>query len=425
MDPIHARARQIALIQDAKGLGTGLVVSPDGWIVTNKHVAPSAGPFRVVLASGRDVHGVGVHQSPHHDLALVKVAAATPDFLDLEREVSDEFRVGDVVYALGHPRGCRFSVARGIISNPHREFDKEYFIQTDVSINPGNSGGPLVDERGRLVGIVTMVLTHSQGLGFAVPGYTAADYARTVHRLIRHGVVKVPTALLEAADRAGDSPAEVVRRALGMLSEQGRVAIKEELPDEGTTKLERRGAAVRVTVDGGALVVHGDVCTLGPAERSNARFLGRLLELGASRELGGACFGLDGDRLRVTAIRSAARLDVVDAFELVDAVAHLTATWAEKVTTLFLEDRHGPSTLVDAAPSATATDPGYPLLHAPPLTHDAPATPAAPQPPPADDPGYPILQMPPMPEGYAPAPPPAQPPVADDATTGAARKLPW
>jgi S1-C subfamily serine protease len=114
-DAIHARAQQIALIQDAEGLGTGLVVSPDGWILTNKHVAPNAGPFRVVLAGGQNVHGVGVHQSAHHDLAMVKIAAPTGAFLDLEREVNDAFRVGDVVYAIGHPRGCRFSVARGFI----------------------------------------------------------------------------------------------------------------------------------------------------------------------------------------------------------------------------------------------------------------------------------------------------------------------
>src|SRR5258706_1332019 len=66
-DMIRMRTGQIVLVQDSKGLGTGVVVGPDGWILTNKHVAPSVGPYRVVLATGMNVHGVGVHQSVHHD----------------------------------------------------------------------------------------------------------------------------------------------------------------------------------------------------------------------------------------------------------------------------------------------------------------------------------------------------------------------
>ena len=371
-DAIHARAQQIALIQDAEGLGTGLVVSPDGWILTNKHVAPNAGPFRVVLASGQNVHGVGVHQSAHHDLAMVKVAVPTGAALDLERDVNDTFAVGDVVYALGHPRGCRFSVARGIISNPHREFDKEFFIQTDVSINPGNSGGPLVDEEGRLVGIVTMQLTFSQGLGFAVPGYTAADYVRYVHRLIRQGVVKVPAALLEAASQTVETPAEVVRRALDMLVEQGRVHIDEERFDDGYTRLKRRGAVIEVRCDGGAFEVVGKIAALGPSERGDAHFLGRLLALNATRELGGAAFGVSENELRVGVTRTSSRLDAATAFEAIDTVSHLAETWGEKVTSLYFEERPAPPApapvSADAPPTAVgaAVDPGYPVLQAPP-----------------------------------------------------------
>src|SRR5688572_9781656 len=76
-DMIKQRTQQIALVQDSKGLGTGVVVGPDGWILTNRHVAPSVGPFRVILADGRNVNGVGVHQSSHHDLAIVKVGVET------------------------------------------------------------------------------------------------------------------------------------------------------------------------------------------------------------------------------------------------------------------------------------------------------------------------------------------------------------
>src|SRR5262249_32882298 len=111
---IHARSAQVVLIQDSKGLGTGVVVGADGWVLTNKHVAPSVGPFRVILANGSNVTGVGLHQSTHHDLAIVKVGIATPEVFDLARDVAEDFHVGEEVFALGHPRGCRFSVSRGI-----------------------------------------------------------------------------------------------------------------------------------------------------------------------------------------------------------------------------------------------------------------------------------------------------------------------
>jgi hypothetical protein len=355
---IRARTGQIVLIQDSKGLGTGLIVGADGWILSNKHVAPSVGPFRVILANGQNVHGVGVHQSAHHDLAIVKVAVPTPDWFDLDRDVAEDYTVGEEVFALGHPRGCRFSVSRGIISNPHREFEKEYFVQTDVAINPGNSGGPLVNALGQLVGIVTMSLSWSQGLGFCVPGDTAADYVRYVRRLVRQNVVKIPDVLLANATEAERPALEVVRGAIDVLAEAGKIAIEEEKPEEGWAKLKRKNSEVEVKVENDTLRVWGRVAKLGPAERNNAKLLFQLLQKNNS-ELGGPCFFVDGeDDLRIGLVRPTTGLDAMQAFWVIDQVSHLVDDWRAKVTTMAF----GATTTVSAS---STENPGYPLIQLP------------------------------------------------------------
>jgi hypothetical protein len=364
-DMIRARSAQVVLIQDSKGLGTGVVVGADGWVLTNKHVAPSVGPFRVILANGSNVTGVGFHQSPHHDLAVVKVASATPDVFDLERDVTDDFHVGEEVFALGHPRGCRFSVSRGIISNPHREFEKEYFVQTDVSINPGNSGGPLVDRHGRLVGIVTMSFSYSQGLGFAVPGYTAADYVRYVRRLVRQGVVKIPAALLEHAASDQRSPEEIVRGAIDALAETGKASIEEEKAETGLTKLRRRNALVDVTCKDNVLTVTGRVATVGPAERRDAVFLEKLLKLNGGSELGGASFTLRDNEIHIGLSRPTTGLDGLQAFWAVDLVSHLVDSWGGRIAGLFFEQS-----------AITSPVPEYPTITLPePPSNDVTAQP--------------------------------------------------
>jgi hypothetical protein len=354
---IHTRTGQIVLIQDSKGLGTGLVVGADGWILTNKHVAPSVGPFRVILADGQNVHGVGVHQCAHHDLAIVKVGVPTPEAMDLTRDVAEDFTVGEEVFALGHPRGCRFSVSRGIISNPHREFEKEHFVQTDVAINPGNSGGPLVDAEGRLVGIVTMSLTFSQGLGFCVPGYIAADYVRHARRLVRQNVVRVPEILLASAGHAERPALELVRGAVDVLTSSGRVAIKEDEPERGWCKLERKGSEIEVEVTNDTLRVWGRAARLGPSERGDARFLLQLLEKN-HRDLGGPCFFVADDALCVGLVRPTTGLDALQAFWVIDQVSHCVEEWSRKITAMAF----GPA----AEPTdPQGADPGYPLLQLP------------------------------------------------------------
>ena len=343
MDAVHRVAKQIVCILDPKGLGTGLIVGDDGWVLTNKHVAPNAGPFRVVLADGRNVAGVGLHQDAHLDLAIVKLAIDTPGAFDLENEVHDEMTVGTEVYALGHPRGCKFSTARGIVSNPYREIDDVHYVQTDCAINPGNSGGPLLDTEGKLAGIVSMMAAFSQGLGFAVPGALAADYVRQVRRLVRAGVVAIPDRVLEEAQHAFEGPEGAVRDGVEQLVAAGRaqVEMEEEPRDEGV-RLVRGKIRVDVSWKDGTLVARGRVAALGPQESKDAALLTWLLEVNGGGELGGASLGVVDGALEVAMRVPTAGLSVPAAYGAIDRILELTATWSERVGKRVWEAAHAP-----------------------------------------------------------------------------------
>ncbi len=155
------------------GLGSGVIVSPDGYILTNNHVVNNATEIQVALSDGRQFTAKVVGTDPKSDVALIRIKADNLPALTLAD--SDKAEVGDVVLAIGNPFGIGQTVTKGIISAKDRTTsgqNDEDFIQTDAAINPGNSGGALVDTDGRLVGINSEILTHSggnQGIGFAVP----------------------------------------------------------------------------------------------------------------------------------------------------------------------------------------------------------------------------------------------------------------
>jgi serine protease Do len=155
------------------GLGSGVIVSPDGYILTNNHVVNNASEIQVALNDGRQFTAKVVGTDPKTDVAVVKIKADGLPALTLAD--SDKVEIGDVVLAIGNPFGIGQTVTKGIVSAKDRttsgDMDED-FIQTDAAINPGNSGGALVDTDGRLVGINSAILTHSggnQGIGFAVP----------------------------------------------------------------------------------------------------------------------------------------------------------------------------------------------------------------------------------------------------------------
>jgi serine protease Do len=173
------------------GLGSGVIVSKDGYILTNNHVVDGAKEVKVTLADGREFTAKVVGRDPKSDIAVVKINA--DDLPVVPMADSSKVEVGDVVLAIGNPFGVGQTVTQGIVSATDRGNmgieDYEDFIQTDAAINPGNSGGALVDIDGRLIGINTAILSRSggsQGVGFAIP----SNLARSVmDSLVQYGKV--------------------------------------------------------------------------------------------------------------------------------------------------------------------------------------------------------------------------------------------
>ena len=187
----HMQQRQP---QIEHGMGSGVVISPDGYIVTNNHVIDGAVDIRVTTSNRRVLKAKLVGADPLTDLAVLKVNGS--DLASAPWGDSKEVRPGQTVLAFGNPYGFRFTVTRGIVSavnranpDPTDRSKPGEFIQTDAAINPGNSGGPLVDARGQVVGINTFLISSSgsfSGMGFAIPSQIVRP---TVEALIRDGKV--------------------------------------------------------------------------------------------------------------------------------------------------------------------------------------------------------------------------------------------
>jgi serine protease Do len=253
--------------------GSGVIVTGDGYVLTNHHVVAGADRIHVVLSDRRDLIARLVGSDPHTDVAVLKIEAAhlSPAALGDSAKV----RVGQFALAMGNPFGVGQTVTLGIIGAVSRGrmgiTDYEDFLQTDAAINPGNSGGPLVDVEGRVIGVNTAILTMggggNEGVGFAVP----SDLARTVmDQLVREG--------------------HVIRGWLG-------VAVDDVSPGEA----EKRGGSLE-----GALV--GDVSPGGPAAKAGVQRGDVLVALNGEPIADGRAL-----RLRVAQLPpgSVVRLDVI------------------------------------------------------------------------------------------------------------------
>ncbi|AOI69284.1 MULTISPECIES: Do family serine endopeptidase [Burkholderia] len=171
--------------EPAANLGSGVIVSPEGYILTNQHVVDGADQIEVALADGRTATAKVIGIDPETDLAVLKINMTDLPTITLGR--SDQSRVGDVVLAIGNPFGVGQTVTMGIISALGRNHlginTFENFIQTDAPINPGNSGGALVDVNGNLLGINTAIYSRSGGslgIGFAIPVSTARTVLESI-----------------------------------------------------------------------------------------------------------------------------------------------------------------------------------------------------------------------------------------------------
>jgi serine protease Do len=233
------------------GLGSGVIVSQDGYILTNNHVVDGATDVRVTLPDRREFKATVVGTDPKTDVAVLKIDAHELPVVTVGN--SSKLQVGDAVLAIGNPYGVGQTVTMGIVSATGRANlgieDYEDFIQTDASINPGNSGGALVNDRGELVGINTAILAGgsggNQGIGFAVP----VNLARQVmDEIVTHGHVTRASLGVTIQEV---TPA--IAKAMGLNGPNGALVSK-VIPDSAAERAGLQSGDVITEVNGTPIV---------------------------------------------------------------------------------------------------------------------------------------------------------------------------
>jgi len=237
----------VVKIEAAKGLrggtGSGFVFTPNGYILTNSHVVDGARTVDVVLHDGRRFPAERVGDDPHTDLAVVQVKADGLPVVELGE--SKPLKPGQLAIAIGNPYGFTYSVTAGVISALGRSLRSasgrlmDDIIQTDAALNPGNSGGPLVDSRGRAIGVNSAVILPAQGLCFAIPIDTAKYVAG---QLIEHG--RLRRGYIGLGGQNVSLP-RWLRRRLGISAESGILVVT----------LDEGGPAVRAGLEEGDIVI--------------------------------------------------------------------------------------------------------------------------------------------------------------------------
>ncbi len=270
------RGKMLAGAQEAQGNGSGFLITPDGYILTNSHVVHGATRIEVTLADGRKTSAELVGDDPDTDLAVIRIHAA--NLIPVKLGDSQSIRVGQLVVAIGNPYGFQATVTAGVVSALGRSLRArsgrliDDVIQTDAALNPGNSGGPLVTSTGEVIGVNTAIILPAQGICFATAINTAKYVAAALiqqgsirrgyigvggqntplhRRLVRYHNLPVETGVLVISTEP-ESPA----RAAGLV--QGDVIIGlDEGPITSIDDLHRRLSEEKVGMQSSLTVIRG------------------------------------------------------------------------------------------------------------------------------------------------------------------------
>ncbi|MER3456657.1 MAG: trypsin [candidate division GAL15 bacterium] len=229
-----------------EGAGSGVIVSEDGYVLTNNHVIRNATQIRVRLLDGTELEGRVVGTDPPSDLAVLKVSPKGRKLPAAELGDSHALKVGQLAIAIGNPFGLGSTVTVGVVSALNRSiqvpgFVIDHLIQTDAAINPGNSGGALVNSAGQVIGINTAIIPQAQGIGFAIPSSVARS---VMEQLIRTGSVQRPF--------FGVAYVEVTRelaQAYGLAADHG-VLVQQVVPGSGAEAAGIRALDIIVEMEG-------------------------------------------------------------------------------------------------------------------------------------------------------------------------------
>jgi len=264
--------------QKQRGLGSGVIISADGFIITNNHVVEEADELKVLLNDEREFTAKVIGTDPKTDVAVIKIEAENLPAATLAD--STKLRVGDVVFAIGNPLGVGQTVTMGIISATGRRvgiLDEvggyEDFIQTDAAINQGNSGGALIDARGRLVGINSAIISTSSGnigIGFAIPVNLASS--------IMHSLIDTGTVARGYLGVSTDAITADMAESFGLKPDQKGVIITDLNPADGpAAKAGLKREDVIVAVNDKAVTTRDDlrliIAQTPPDTRITVKFL--------------------------------------------------------------------------------------------------------------------------------------------------------
>jgi S1-C subfamily serine protease len=218
------------------GSGSAFIIAPDGYAVTNSHVVADRAHLRAQTSEGDRVDADVIGNDPATDLAVLRLAARDLPYAELGD--SGALRVGQLVIAMGSPMGLHATISTGVISALGRSMRGqdgrliENIVQHSAPINPGNSGGPLVDSRGRVIGVNTAIIAFAQGLGFAVPSSTARW---VISEVLQHGKVerrqlgikarelKLSRPMVREFDLLSDHAIEVMEVVAGSIAESAGI----------------------------------------------------------------------------------------------------------------------------------------------------------------------------------------------------------